>query len=55
MGIVDLSREQLSLLKYGRVVDTTRARDLLNFVPTHSSIDTFKNFASSRIRPLVSL
>ena len=55
MGIVDLSREQLSLLKYGRVVDISRARDLLNFVPTHSSIDTFKSFASSRIRPLVSL
>ena len=49
LGVVDLSREQLSLLKYGRLVDTSRARDLLGFTAEFSTRDTFQEFVAHRI------
>ena len=49
LGVVDLSREQLSLLKYGRLVDTYRARDILGFTADFSSRDTFEEFVAHRI------
>lgn len=44
-GLVDFTADQLNLLKYGRVIDTTAMTHTLNFTPHHSSRDAFVEFA----------
>ena len=41
----DLSADQLSLLTYGRGIDTTRARTVLGFEPTYTTAKAFADFA----------
>jgi UDP-glucose 4-epimerase len=50
---VDFSPEQVRFLQYGRVADTTAAREQLGFSPKWSSPQAFEDFAASRLRKLV--
>lgn len=47
--LVDFSPEQVRFLTYGRVVDTTRMRERLGFVPAYSTAATFDDFARARL------
>ncbi|MCF2528438.1 NAD-dependent epimerase/dehydratase family protein [Yinghuangia soli] len=47
-GVANLSAEQVRLLTHGRVVDTTRARERLEFVPRRTTAETFEDFARGR-------
>ncbi|MGV1007945.1 MAG: NAD-dependent epimerase/dehydratase family protein [Dermatophilaceae bacterium] len=44
-GLADFSPDQLSLLSYGRGLDTTRMRDVLGFTPAMSTRQAFRDFA----------
>ncbi len=46
----DLSSEQTAFLTYGRGIDTTRMRDMLEFEPKHTTAEAFDEFAR-RLRP----
>ncbi len=46
---LDFSPEQVRFLQFGRVADTTAARERLGFVPKWSSPDAFRDFAASRL------
>jgi nucleoside-diphosphate-sugar epimerase/1-acyl-sn-glycerol-3-phosphate acyltransferase len=46
---LDFSPEQVRYLQFGRVADTTAARERLGFTPKWSSLDAFRDFASSRL------
>jgi UDP-glucose 4-epimerase len=50
---VDFSPEQVRFLQYGRVADTTAARELLGFSPKWTSRQAFEDFAATRLRKLV--
>jgi UDP-glucose 4-epimerase len=50
---VDFSPEQVRFLQYGRVADTTAAREQLGFSPTWTSRHAFEDFAATRLRRLV--
>ena len=50
---VDFSPEQVGFLQYGRVADTTAAREQLGFSPKWSSPHAFEDFAASRLRKVV--
>jgi nucleoside-diphosphate-sugar epimerase/1-acyl-sn-glycerol-3-phosphate acyltransferase len=52
--IIDFSPEQVRFLQYGRVADTTAARERLGFTPKWSSQEAFRDFADSRLAPMVS-
>ncbi|NUS72201.1 MAG: NAD-dependent epimerase/dehydratase family protein [Corynebacteriales bacterium] len=45
---IELSAEQVQLLTYGRVVDTTKLRDTFGYTPTFSSRQTFDDFVRGR-------
>ena len=45
--LADFSPEQLSLLTYGRGVDTTRMREVLGFEPSYTTAETFADYAAS--------
>ncbi|WP_205472073.1 NAD-dependent epimerase/dehydratase family protein [Nocardioides sp. SYSU D00038] len=45
--IADFSPEQLTFLTYGRGVDTTRMREVLDFHPRYTTAAAFRDFASS--------
>jgi len=45
--LADFSPEQLSLLTYGRGVDTTRMRQVLGFEPAYTTAQAFADFAAS--------
>lgn len=47
-GLADFSPEQMRFLSHGRVMDTTRMRQVLGFVPRHTSLQAFDAFASAR-------
>jgi UDP-glucose 4-epimerase len=49
-GYIDFTSEQVEYLKYGRVLDTTKARDRLGFSAEHSTAQTFDEFV--RAHPL---
>jgi nucleoside-diphosphate-sugar epimerase/1-acyl-sn-glycerol-3-phosphate acyltransferase len=51
---IDFSPEQARFLQYGRVADTGAARERLGFSPKWSSQEAFRDFAASRLSPLVS-
>ena len=44
--LADFSPEQLSFLTYGRGVDTTRMRSMLDFHPTFTTAEAFADFGS---------
>jgi UDP-glucose 4-epimerase len=50
---VDFSPEQVRFLQYGRVADTTAAREQLGFSPKWTSRQAFEDFAATRLRRLV--
>jgi UDP-glucose 4-epimerase len=50
LGVVDFPIDQLSLLLYGRVVDTSRMKHALGFVPKHSTEATIVDFMARRER-----
>jgi nucleoside-diphosphate-sugar epimerase/1-acyl-sn-glycerol-3-phosphate acyltransferase len=46
---LDFSPEQVRYLQFGRVADTTAARERLGFTPKWSSLDAFRDFAAGRL------
>jgi UDP-glucose 4-epimerase len=46
LGIADFSTEQMRFLSYGRVVDTTRMKDVLGFTPRYSTREAFDDFVA---------
>jgi UDP-glucose 4-epimerase len=50
---VDFSPEQARFLQFGRVADTTAARQQLGFFPKWTSLHAFEDFAATRLRKLV--
>ena len=50
---VDFSPEQVRFLQYGRVADTSAAAAQLGFTPKWTSLQAFEDFASTRLRRLV--
>ncbi len=46
-GVLDFSAEQVSLLTYGRGMDTSRMRDTLAFTPAYTTAQAFDDFAGS--------
>ncbi len=59
LGAAELSYEDLRLLGYGRVLDTTRCREEMGFVPRRSSREAFEAFVVAHrlrgLRPVVDL
>jgi UDP-glucose 4-epimerase len=59
LGAAELTVEDLRLLGYGRVLDTTRCRTGLGFVPARTSREAFEEFCTSHrlrgLRPAVAL
>ena len=54
LNVVDFPQDQLAVLMYGRVLDTTRAREAFGFVPeytTTEAIDDFKGRRTPEARP----
>lgn len=49
--ILDFSPEQLALITYGRVLDTTRIHDSVGFTPKYSTTETFQHFCAHRLAP----
>lgn len=48
VGATDFSPEQIRLLTHGRVVETTRMREVLGFAPMYTTAETFADFTRSR-------
>jgi len=46
LGVADFSTEQMRFLSYGRVVDTTRMKDVLGFTPRYSTREAFDDFVA---------
>jgi UDP-glucose 4-epimerase len=46
LGIADFSSEQMRFLSYGRVVDTSRMKDVLGFIPRYSTREAFDDFVA---------
>jgi UDP-glucose 4-epimerase len=46
LGIADFSPEQIRFLSYGRVVDTSRMKEVLGFVPRYSTREAFDDFVA---------
>lgn len=46
-GLADYSPDQVSLLSYGRGVDTTRMREAFGFEPEFTTREAFENFAAA--------
>jgi UDP-glucose 4-epimerase len=46
LGVADFSPEQMRFLAYGRVVDTSRMRDVLGFEPHYSTREAFDDFVA---------
>jgi UDP-glucose 4-epimerase len=47
-GLIDYSPEQMRLLNFGRVVDTTRLRTEFGYVPRYTTVEAFDDFIRSR-------
>ena len=58
-GLLDFSSEQIEYLKYGRGIDTTKMRAVLEFEPRHTTAQTFDSFVDrhrlGRVLPLEAL
>jgi UDP-glucose 4-epimerase len=46
LGVADFSPEQMRFLAYGRVVDTTRMKEVLGFSPRYSTREAFDDFVT---------
>ena len=46
LHVADFSLEQMRFLAYGRVVDTTRMREVLGFEPRYSTVEAFDDFVT---------
>ena len=59
LGAAELSFEDLRLLGYGRVLDTTRCREEMGFVPARTTREAFEAFVGAHrlrgLRPVVDL
>jgi UDP-glucose 4-epimerase len=44
LGVADFTAEQLRFLAYGRVVDTSRMKDVMGFTPRYSTREAFDDF-----------
>jgi UDP-glucose 4-epimerase len=44
LGVADFSTEQMRFLSYGRVVDTSRMKEVLGFTPRYSTREAFDDF-----------
>ncbi len=59
LGAAELSLEDLRLLGYGRVLDTTRCREVMGFTPARTTREAFEEFLASHalrgVRPAVHL
>lgn len=59
LGAAELSFEDLRLLGYGRVLDTSRCRDVMGFVPARTTREAFVEFLAAHhlrgVRPVVDL
>ena len=52
--LVDFSPEQMRLLNFGRVVDTTRLRTQFGFTPRWTTMQAFDDFVRGRaLRPVI--
>jgi UDP-glucose 4-epimerase len=52
--LVDFSPEQLRLLNFGRVVDTTKLRTEFGFTPRWTTMQAFDDFVAGRgLRPII--
>jgi UDP-glucose 4-epimerase len=52
--LVDFSAEQLRFLEHGRVVDTTRMKEVFGYVPKYTTLEAFDDFVRGRpLRPVV--
>ncbi|MBK9475020.1 MAG: NAD-dependent epimerase/dehydratase family protein [Tetrasphaera sp.] len=51
MGLADFSVDQLSLLAFGRGLDTTRMREVLGFEPNYTTRQAFEAFIESAREP----
>jgi UDP-glucose 4-epimerase len=47
-GLADFSPEQMAFLSHGRVIDCSRAREVLGFVPRYSTVEAFDDFVRGR-------
>ncbi len=45
-GLADFSPDQIQFLAFGRVLDTTRMREVMGFEPAYTSREAFEDFAS---------
>ena len=53
--LVDFSPEQMRLLNFGRVVDTTRLRTQFGFTPRWTTVQAFDDYVRGRaLRPVIS-
>ncbi|MDZ4249327.1 MAG: NAD-dependent epimerase/dehydratase family protein [Candidatus Nanopelagicales bacterium] len=48
LGLADFSPEQVRFLTFGRGVDTTRMREVLEFVPEYTTREAFMSFVEGR-------
>jgi UDP-glucose 4-epimerase len=48
LGLADFSAEQVRFLSYGRVVDTTRMREVLGFEPRYTTRQAFDDFVAGQ-------
>jgi UDP-glucose 4-epimerase len=48
LGLADFSAEQIRFLTYGRVVDTSRMREVLGFEPRYSTREAFDDFVTGQ-------
>ncbi len=59
LGAAELSYEDLRMLGYGRVLDTTRCREEMGFVPSRTTREAFGEFVEAHrlrgLRPVVDL
>jgi UDP-glucose 4-epimerase len=46
LGVADFSPEQMRFLAYGRVVDTTRMKEVFGFTPRYSTREAFDDFVT---------
>ena len=55
MRVTAMQLDQVDYVTFGRVLDTTRMRTELGFVPTYTSIETFDDFLSRKpLEPVIS-
>lgn len=48
LGVADFSPEQMRFLNFGRVMDTGRLREQLDFTPAYSTAEAFESFLAGR-------